>query len=37
MNRPYSEHDLAAAKWLTVKVLAVVALCTAAIVNGWPL
>lgn len=37
MNRPYSEHDLAAAKWLTVKVLAVVVVCTAAIVNGWPL
>lgn len=37
MNRRYSEHDLAAARRLTVKVLALVVACTAAIVNGWPL
>lgn len=37
MNRPCSEHDLAAARRLTIKVLAVVVVCTAAIVNGWPL
>lgn len=37
MNRPYSEHDLAAARRFTIKVLAVVVACTAAIVNGWPL
>jgi len=37
MNRPYSEHDIAAAKRLSIKVLAVVTACTAAIVNGWPL
>jgi len=37
MKRPYSEHDIAEAKWLSVGVLAVVVACTAAIVNGWPL
>lgn len=37
MNRPYSEHELAAAKRLSIAVLAVVVACTAAIVNGWPL
>lgn len=37
MNRPYSEHDIAAAAWLSIKVLVVVVLCTAAIVSGWPL
>lgn len=37
MNRPRSEHDLAAAKRFTIKVLAVVVACTAVIVNGWPL
>ncbi len=37
MNRPYSEHDIAAARRFSVRVPAVVVLCTAAIVNGWPL
>jgi hypothetical protein len=37
MKRPYSEHDLAAARRFTIAVLAVVILCTAAILNGWPL
>ena len=37
MKRPYSEHDIAAAKRLSAGVLAVVVACTAAILNGWPL
>lgn len=37
MKRPYSEHDLAAAKRMTIAVLALVVVCTALIVNGWPL
>jgi len=37
MKRPYSEHDIAAAKWFSVKVLAVVVASLAAILNGGPL
>lgn len=32
-----SEHELRAIKWNCVGVLLICALCTAAILNGWPL
>lgn len=32
-----SEHRLRAIKWNCARVLLICALCTTAIVNGWPL